>query len=371
MTPARDRKTALLVLSRALDEGGAERFASTLLTHLNRERIKPSLCLLRDDIGYPLPPDIPLTVIGYAGPLNFFQSVLKLRDHIEKTRPDVVLGCGSAVNVVAGLALRLCKTKPAWIARYDQNPRYDQLLRKLILKRTSPRANQFVVNSHGVQGAFEECYPFTSGKVKVIGNPTDFSFIDQLAGKTPVIEANSDVPVIINVGRLFPVKRIDLLIEAFEQVRRYHQAELWICGDGPLREELEAQVDRLELGDSVRLLGFCRNPYALLRQATLFILSSHSEGLPNALIEAQGLGLPAVSTRCPFGPDEIIEDGKTGVLVPVGNARALADAISTLLDDNPRLEKMGRQARARARRLFDASHLTRQWEKLILECRVN
>jgi glycosyltransferase involved in cell wall biosynthesis len=106
-----------------------------------------------------------------------------------------------------------------------------------------------------------------------------------------------------------------------------------------------------------------------MRQAAIYVLSSDYEGLPNALIEAQGLGLPAVATRCPHGPEEIIDDGKTGLLTPVGDARELAEAMVKLLSNEPRRRQMGQAAKLYARRLFDASHLTRGWEQVMLECR--
>jgi glycosyltransferase involved in cell wall biosynthesis len=95
-------------------------------------------------------------------------------------------------------------------------------------------------------------------------------------------------------------------------------------------------------------------------------MTSDHEGLPNALIEAQGLGLPAVSTLCPWGPDEIIEDGATGLLVPVGDVEAFADGILSILSDAPRRRSMGLAAAARSRRLFDCARLTRVFEGLFV-----
>jgi glycosyltransferase involved in cell wall biosynthesis len=142
---------------------------------------------------------------------------------------------------------------------------------------------------------------------------------------------------------------------------------LWICGDGPLREKTSRDIAARGLGDSVKLLGFQQNPYALMRQATVFVMTSDHEGLPNALIEAQGLGIPAVSTRCPYGPDEIIEDGKTGILVNVGDSRAIAEAIEGLLTNPQRRKEMAEAARNRARSLFDKSTLIKAWEDVLME----
>ena len=363
-----DRRVELLMLSITLNTGGAERFASTLLVHLDRARFKPSLCLLRKDVGYPLPDDVPYGVLEYHRPIHFFRAVRGLRGLIEQEQPDIVLSNGAATGMVTGMALRRCRAKPGWIARIDNNPRYhDTGLRKFVLKRVYRRASCLVVNSRGVLGDLAACYPFAKKRARVMMNPTDFTRIDALAEQPPAQQADPDVPVVIAVGRLFLQKRFDLLIDAFARVLRGLRAELWICGDGPERHRIERKVAHLTLGPNVRILGHCLNPFALMRQAAVFVLSSDYEGLPNALIEAQGLGLPAVATRCPHGPEEIIDDGKTGLLTPAGNARELAEAMVKLLSNEPRRRQMGQAAKLHARRLFDASHLARGWEQLILQ----
>ena len=365
-----ERRIEVLMLSISLNRGGAERFVSTLLMHLDRARFKPALCLLRKDVGYPLPDDVPFGVLEYHRPTHFFRAVRGLRGLIEQLQPDVVLSNGAATGMVTGMALRRCRADPSWIARIDNNPRYhDTGLRKFVLKRVYRRADCFVVNSRGVLADLAACYPFARRKSQVMMNPTDFARIDALAQQPPVQQAAPDVPVVIAVGRLFPQKRLDLLIDAFARVLRGLRAELWICGEGPERHKIERKVAHLTLGPNVRILGHCPNPFALMHQAAVYALSSDYEGLPNALIEAQGLGLPAVATRCPHGPEEIIDDGKTGLLVPVGNPRELAEALVKLLSNEPRRRQMGQAAKLHARRRFDASHLARGWEQLILQCR--
>jgi glycosyltransferase involved in cell wall biosynthesis len=104
-----------------------------------------------------------------------------------------------------------------------------------------------------------------------------------------------------------------------------------------------------------------------MRQADVFLLTSEFEGLPNSLIEAQALGIPAVSTDCPTGPAEIIERGTTGVLVPVGNAAAIADAILDMLSDAPSRRRMAAAARVRARSLFDYRAIIDQWQVRLAE----
>ncbi|MEX2288080.1 MAG: glycosyltransferase, partial [Planctomycetaceae bacterium] len=359
---------SVLIVSTTLNTGGAQRFVSTLLAHLDRSAVRPSLCLLRRDVGFPLADDVPLHVLDWQSPWGFPRMVRKLSRLIDEVKPDVLLSNITAANLVCGLALDRCSYQPRWIARIGNSPlRYGNPLRRLIAKRTYGRVAQFVVNSAGLTEDVVRLFPPSRGRIRVIANPTDFQAIDALADQPAEYQHSGNVPLLVAVGRLFEQKRYDVMLNAFAVARRNRPADLWICGEGPRRRSLERQIRRLGLGDSVRLLGYCSNPFALLRQATLFVMSSDFEGLPNSLIEAQGLGLPAVSTRCPWGPDEIIVDGVTGRLTNVDNAQALASAISELLDDPPRRQEMSLAAKQRARSLYDVARLTRTWEELITD----
>lgn len=360
----------LLVVSVSLSRGGAQRFVSTLLVHLNRSRIRPSLALLRDDIGYPLPADVPVTLLGYQNRWMFGRAVKSLSRRIASARPEVVLSNGAATSIVTGLALSRSSHQPAWIARIDNNPRFhDRHLRGLILDRVYPRAWCFVANSRGLHTGFIERYPFAAGRVEVLLNPVDFARIDVDSARGAHSVSSTDAPVVISVGRLFPQKRMDLLIDAFARIRRGKLAVLWICGDGPEREKLEQRVASHGIQSSVRFWGHVSNPYSLMRRADLFALTSDYEGLPNALIEAQGLGLPAVSTRCPYGPDEIIADGETGFLVEPGDIESLSKAMQTLVQDARLRRSMGVRAARRARCMFDSAERTRGWQELVMDAK--
>jgi glycosyltransferase involved in cell wall biosynthesis len=144
--------------------------------------------------------------------------------------------------------------------------------------------------------------------------------------------APSEPPVILGVGRLTRQKDFPTLIRAFARLRRARPARLLILGEGELRPALEELVADLELTDHVRMPGFTDNPFAYMRQSALFALSSAWEGLPTVLIEAMACGTPVVTTDCPSGPAEILEHGKWGRLVPVGDAEALADAMLQTLN---------------------------------------
>jgi glycosyltransferase involved in cell wall biosynthesis len=140
------------------------------------------------------------------------------------------------------------------------------------------------------------------------------------------------VPVIIAAGRLAPWKGFSDLIYAIRELSLRRHIRLLILGDGPLRVELSALIVDLGLQDMVKLLGYVNNPLKFFKRADVFALSSYVEGLPNVLVEAMMCGLTPVSTDCPTGPREVLQDGKFGYLVPVSNPTALAAGIEMALN---------------------------------------
>jgi glycosyltransferase involved in cell wall biosynthesis len=135
-----------------------------------------------------------------------------------------------------------------------------------------------------------------------------------------------------SVGRLEPQKDFPNLLRAFALLRKKQMARLVILGEGNLRPQLEALVKELGIEEDVQLPGFNSNPYAFMKRASVFVLSSVLEGLPTVLIEAMALGTPVVSTDCKSGPKEILGSSGYGTLVPTQNPEALAAAIEKTLN---------------------------------------
>ena len=167
--------------------------------------------------------------------------------------------------------------------------------------------------------------------------------------------------VILAAGRLVEVKDFSSLLAAFALLVACRPARLIVLGQGRLRARLTSEAEALGVADLVDFPGFVRNPYAFMAKASLFVLSSRSEGLSNVLVEALACGCPIVSTDCPFGPGEILEDGRWGDLVPVGDVKVLSETMGRALDRPPPREALRQRAAA-----FGVEPAVTRYEELLL-----
>ncbi|NTU76802.1 MAG: glycosyltransferase [Alphaproteobacteria bacterium] len=153
-----------------------------------------------------------------------------------------------------------------------------------------------------------------------------FDFVD-----FPWLTAKS-VPVICACGRLVPLKGFDVLLKAFTRLRAHTPARLIILGEGELSDELPALAHKLGVAEDVAFPGFVSNPAAWFAKSDVYVMTSRTEALPNALVEALAAGTEVISTDCPSGPAEVLEGGKWGQLVPVDDEIALAAALQLALE---------------------------------------
>jgi N-acetylgalactosamine-N,N'-diacetylbacillosaminyl-diphospho-undecaprenol 4-alpha-N-acetylgalactosaminyltransferase len=198
----------------------------------------------------------------------------------------------------------------------------------------------------------------------------DVEAIQARALEAPTVKI--DGPFIMSAGRLVKVKNFAMLVQAFAAAGG--EGKLVIAGEGEERGALEALARELGVADRLILPGYLTNPYPLMAAADVFILSSDSEGYPNALIEGMATGRPVISTNCDSGPSQILANAprhniqgityaEHGVLVPVDNADAMAEAIRGLGDARKR-EEYGRKAAARAASFSAAKIKDRYWDVL-------
>ena len=197
-------------------------------------------------------------------------------------------------------------------------------------------ADRVVGCSEGVSDNVASMFRLRRENVATIYNPVDVDAVRRHATE-PLDQpcAQGSGRLIVAVGRLEPEKDFGTLLSAMATLRGTIDVRLVILGDGKMRRFLERQAVELAIDDAVHFAGFQSNPYSWMKAADVFVLSSRNEGLPTVLIEALACGTAVVSTDCPSGPREILENGKWGRLVAPGNPYALADAIAATLRDPP------------------------------------
>jgi GalNAc-alpha-(1->4)-GalNAc-alpha-(1->3)-diNAcBac-PP-undecaprenol alpha-1,4-N-acetyl-D-galactosaminyltransferase len=357
-----------LVIS-TLGAGGAERVLATLAGSWAEMGRQVTLVTTHDDGSPPffdLSPGVKHRPILRSdlpgGPLGAnYKRILALRAILAEENPDVIVSFLNYTNILVLLASLGRKTPVVISERLD--PRVHRLppvwavLRRLLYPRASILVNQ-------TEEAAQLFRKWFKGTVAVIPNPVNVPDPPRESA-----EFQPEGPFIAAMGRLHQQKGFEDLLQAMALVHRSKPGTgLVILGEGPRRQELEKLRGRLGLDGVVALPGSCKRPQDILARAELFVMSSVTEGFPNVLCEAMALGLPVISTDCPSGPGEIIEDGKNGRLVPVRDPQAMAAAILELLSDPASRRKLGGQA---GDVVFRYSHqsVLEQWESVLISTR--
>jgi glycosyltransferase involved in cell wall biosynthesis len=270
-------------------------------------------------------------------------SLLALVRYLRRERPAALLSAMGHANVIAVLACQIAGVSTRVIVSEHNNfsrSRFDAKtwrgrMMGHFMRWAYPRADAVVAVSAGVAEDLAKNIGLSGEQVTVVYNPVD---IDTVLVKSRSLPDHpwfkpGELPVILGVGRLVPQKDFPVLMRAFACLRQAREARLLILGEGELRPQLEMLAAELGVQDDVCLPGFVDNPFAYMSRSVLFVLSSAWEGFGNVLVEAMACGAPVVSTACPSGPDEILENGHWGHLVPVGDEAALAEAMAAALDE--------------------------------------
>lgn len=276
--------------------------------------------------------------------LNQRRSFFTLRGlvkYIKKEQPDVLLTAQTHINLIGIIAKMLSRRKIRLVVSEHIDLREvikHNLKERRIVKFASyfyGMADEIIAVSKGVADSISAILKIDGNKIKVIHNPLISEDISRLMRENPGHPwfENGSVPVVIAIGRLVPQKDFVTLVNAFAMARQTMALRLFILGEGFLKDKINNMIDDLSLSDEVKLAGIVENPFQYLSRASMFVLSSLYEGFPSVLVEAMACGIPVVSTDCPSGPREILEDGKLGRLVPVGNAEALGRAIIDTIKD--------------------------------------
>lgn len=322
-----------------LGGGGTEKTMVNLMTGLVDRGVTVDLVLAKA-IG-PFLPLVPETVrIVDLRARRLLSSLPRLVAYLRQAQPKALLSALVHANVGAILSAAVARADARVVVRedthYSTHLRTETLAPIRLAMRAAPRlyplADAVVAVSQGVADDLCEHMPLLPERLHVIYNPVITDQLLEASRHRPQHPWFSEsVPVVLGVGRLIADKAFDKLIEAFALLRRQREARLVILGEGTERPHLLSLAREVGVSDDVSLPGFVPNPYACMRRASVFVLSSRREGLPGALIEAMACGCPVVSTDCPSGPSEILDGGRYGHLIPVGDSYAMASAIQTVL----------------------------------------
>lgn len=333
------KRVALFMPS--LAGGGAERIMLNLAAGFIARGCRVDLVLASavGEYASDVPAGVRRIDLGAAKPLN---AVPALARYLRAERPAALLATIVNANLAALWARRLsgvpmrCVVREASTLSVDlaEGSALNRLLLPRLVARSFRRAEAIVAPSRGVADDFARVTGLPWESIEVIYNPVVSEALRQRALQSADHRwfQGDDIPVIVGMGRLTRQKDFATLIRAFARFRRTTPARLIILGEGEDRGDLEALCRSLGVAADVDLPGFVANPYAILAQARLFVLSSRWEGLPGALIEALACGARVVSTDCPSGPREILDDGRYGQLVPAEDEVAMAAAMGAALD---------------------------------------
>ena len=254
-----------------------------------------------------------------------------------------VLSTLASANIVAAWAVRLSGSKAVLVLReanqfscaLNDDYNFNGLLLRLA-KQWYQTANRIIAVSKGVRDDLINTLQIPEEKITTIHNPVDSERVRGL-GKERLqdgVDLGDDKSFILAVGRLDPQKAYHTLLKAYARSEKKGVAKLVILGEGSVEGELKALAEDLGISSNLVLPGHVDNPYAFMCRASVFVLSSAWEGCPNVLLEALACGCKIISTDCPSGPRELLEDGKYGMLVPVGDVGALAAGIDWALSGN-------------------------------------
>jgi len=331
----------------------------SIIDALDRQRFESTLILFTDRRDHSPPSGVPIVILSAQAPfaaLRLGSRALELARIVKRERIDLLVSFLIGPNIVSIAAARLAgvpivigeRSAPQTVLSAENPNLRLRGLWSWLVRVMYPRASQIITNTEGAKTELAGFIGVPTARVSVIPNALDLERITSFAAEPPdagvVWPAD---PVLVHVGRFTHAKDHETLLQAFAKIRRHRPASLVLVGDGEDEARVRARTSELGLDGDVLFTGFTRNPYRYLARATISVLTSRFEGLPNALIESMALGIPIVSTACRFGPVEVLGDNEYGVLTPVGDPDAFAAAVEALLDDPGRRRELSRRGLAR------------------------
>lgn len=320
--------------------GGVQRVRLNLARGFTKRGLNVDLVVVRSEgeLRNQIPPDLNVFDLGVQRASFALPALIR---YLRSAQPAAVLSSQTHHNILAILARRLSGVSTRLIVGEHNN--WQQVIKNVgfstkILpiwaRLFYPGADAIMAVSKGVADALSATTGIRREHIHVIYNPITLSEIQMRAGEEsrhPWLIPDG-IPVIMAAGRLNKQKDYPTLLKAFAILRSRRPVRLIIIGEGEERKTLLRLANKLDIDQDVDFPGFMENPYTFMANSDVFVLSSRWEGFPNALLEALACGTALVSTDCPSGPSEMLENGRYGLLVPVGDSEALAHAIDTALE---------------------------------------
>ncbi|MGO0062399.1 glycosyltransferase [Brevibacillus fluminis] len=366
----RNELTSISIFLPNLAGGGAERMMLNLAEGFIAQGIQVDFIVAKREGAYK---------DQYEGKIRFIDlnasrvlwAIPKLMAYLKKKRPSVFLTTLDHANVAALLAKRLSRVPTSIVIREantlssvtGHTGSMKEKLLPFLIKRLYKHADGIISVSAGVAQDLASHAGIPLEKIHVIYNPVVNADLLEKAEEHndhPWLR-EGEPPVLLAAGRLTKQKDFPTLVKAFAMLRAEAQARLIILGEGEERQTLEKLCVELGVREDVDLPGFVQNPFSYMSRASAFVLSSTWEGLPGALIQAMACGCTVVSTDCPSGPDEILNGGTFGILVPPGDAGSLAAGMAEALR-NPFPSSLLKERAA----AFSAGTITEQYADLLV-----
>ncbi|MDE7417298.1 MAG: glycosyltransferase [Lachnospiraceae bacterium] len=353
------KRIALFISS--LQKGGSERVMVNLAEYFHARKYDVILITqYKMKIEYSISPEIrrvysePDESLLQGGRIkNFLARFGALRDIWKAYKPDLILAFLGKNNLMAVATAAFLPSKVVVSVRGEPTMEYEGKLMQLIAKVVFRFADGVVLQTEAVRAFF----PISVRKKSVIlSNPLNPQFLNRK------ISAERE-DLIVTAGRLDENKNHAMLIHAFAKIAdEYPTVNLVIYGEGVLRAALETLAAEKGLSDRIAFPGNASDVADCICKARIFALTSNTEGMPNSIMEAMALGIPVISTDCPCGgPAALIENEVSGLLVPVGDAFALADAFRRILEDKDFEQKLRENACKITERLAP-DKVNREWE---------
>lgn len=338
-----------------MGRGGAERVISILANDYAKKGWTVDILMLLDNrCEYELHENVELKPIcdkSKSGIRQFPFWLHEIRSYVKDNQPDRIVSFIARINIITLFSCLGLKQNIIVSERNDPAADGRSILVKLATYLLYPMADHVVFQTRWAQS----CFPTTiHNKSVIIPNPISVT-----------VQASPEKKrKIVSVGRLDEQKNHEMLIRAFKRVHDFYpEYSLYIYGEGILREKLMAQIEQSHLSSAVFLPGSIANIHEEMADATMFVLSSNYEGLSNALLEAMMMGLPCISTNC-AGSNEIIDNGKNGMIIPIKGEDALVETMCSLITNSDLARKIALGAEDKSLE-YRTTSVVEKWQALI------